>query len=128
MENDGRKANAIAKCVLILCIYLVLVGTLSFVFFRSQYRLVPSNEYCRCENLDETNETYRIVNGTSNKALERGLPWLSFVFYKKKVENTVQARVFCTSTVIGRSWVLTGKESESSVFFFVPQIVWIGSF
>ena len=94
MENDGRKANAIAKCVLILCIYLVLVGTLSFVFFRSQYRLVPSNEYCRCENLDETNETYRIVNGTSNKALERSLPWLSFVLCKKKWKTQCRPECF----------------------------------
>lgn len=157
MDNDSRRANAIAKSVLILSVWLVLAGTLCFVFFRSQYRLVPSNEYCRCENLDQTNEeastrllnekyrfmnetyrlvngtyrfwnekyrfanetyrfgneTYRIVNGTSSKALERGLPWMSFLFQKKHVGDTAQVQIFCTSTVITRYWVLTGKHQKS---------------
>ena len=114
MDSDSPRATI--KCVLsrrlvlTLSVYLVLVASLCTLFFRSQYRLIPSRAYCKCENLNEA--SFRIVNGTTNQALERGLPWVSFLFYELQASGDKRVHVSCTSAVISRYWVLTGKQQH----------------
>ena len=94
MANDPPKA----KWLLVISVYLALMSV-SYIGFVGAKK-------CKCENLKKTN--FRMVNG--RPLLERGLPWVGFVFYKEQVNNIERTQLRCTATVISRLWVLTGKQ------------------
>ena len=114
MANSG--ANVRSKCVLFLSVLAVIP------FVKSQRRSEIREEDCKCENLKVASS--RIVNGTTSGALRRGLPWISFLYIRTYLFNALGFKEFsneqlmCTSIVIARWWVLTGKSGGS----YLPSI------
>lgn len=120
MAGDPPKSNGKSKGLLVasVCFALLAIGCILFGYIwliNCQHPLSEAD--CACKNLKETNETYRIVNGTSSPALEKGLSWASFFFYKFELyykngtmkDAPSHYELKCTSTVLSKRWVLTGR-------------------
>lgn len=101
--SEKKSKAAIYLLVLTLLILLTLVAVHLLT-----PRLKTRKEDCKCQNLKEPK--YRIVNGTKSRQLEEGLPWIGFLFIRGyTVNGTFVEAIFCSLTIIGRYWALTGK-------------------